>query len=82
TASGELDSGDRLVEEHRYEEAISSYQKVSGIVNVIPENVSASLRNEKQQLIDTASQKVDEAKIRKTQYEEAQKAQQNAQKNR
>jgi tetratricopeptide (TPR) repeat protein len=78
TASAALDAGDRMVEEHRYEEAISSYQKVQSIVNVIPENVSTSLRDEKQQLIDTAGQKVDEAKIRKTQYEEAQKAQQNA----
>lgn len=78
-ASDAIDAGERHMEENRFEEAIHAFGMVEGIVAVIPEDVSIALTNDKQQLVNTATRKVDEAKIRKTQYDEAMREQEAAQ---
>lgn len=76
-ASAVVDAGEKAEEEKRFDEAIAQYQKVEGIVSAIPEeNITGNKQHaqQKQEMIDLAKQKVDEAKKAKLRYEEQQKA--------
>ena len=70
-ASDAIDDGERAKEEHKYEEAIASYQKVWGIVNVIPDDENPDLVEEKNDIIALAERTIEEAKVPRIRYEEA-----------
>lgn len=74
-ASDAVDQGERAKEEHRYEDAIAAYETIPLIVDVIPEDISDTVTGDKQNMITLAETKVQEAKVAKLRYEEAQRAQ-------
>ena len=77
-ASDAIDRGERAKEEHRYEEAIASYETIPSIVDVIPEDISEIVTEDKRNMITLSDSKVQEAKVAKLRYEEAQRAQEEA----
>ncbi len=74
-ASDAIHDGERLVEEHKYQPAIDTYDKVEGILSVIPDDVKEALLQEKKDLTAMAETKKDEAKRAQTRYENAMKEQ-------
>ncbi len=74
-ASDAIDSGERAVEQNKYEEAIDSYAKVPGIVSVIPEDVNPALTQDKNDIIQLSEEKIEEAKKAKTRYQQFQEEQ-------
>lgn len=77
-ASDSVDEGDRLREEHQYERAIQAYTSVSGIIGVIDEDENPTFAGEKRDMAALAEKRIEEAKVAKLRYEQAQ-AQQEAQ---
>ncbi|MBI2435190.1 MAG: hypothetical protein HYV26_20215 [Candidatus Hydrogenedentes bacterium] len=75
-ASEAIEQGDRLQETNKYEEAISSYERVDSIVNVIPADAKASHLQQKDETLRLAANKIDEAKNAKIRYDAAQAQQQ------
>lgn len=75
-ASDAIDEGEAHKEANRFDEAIASYSKVSGIVSVIPEDEKPELAQQKQDVIELANKKVEEAKVAKLRYEQSLKEQQ------
>jgi len=74
--SDAVDAGEKAEEEKRFEDAISSYGKVEGIVAAIPdENITGNKQHAAQKLdmIELAKQKIEEAKRNKMKYEEQQR---------
>lgn len=69
-----IDEGDRLVEDKKFDEAMSRYTGVQTILNVVPDTEGPDAE-QKQKLIEEASGKVDDAQRAKVQYEELQKSQ-------
>jgi len=74
--SDAIDQGDQHKENNRFEEAISAYAKVESIVSVIPDDENPSLTQQKQNVIELAKKKIEEAKIAKVRYEQALQEQQ------
>ncbi|HOJ67566.1 MAG: hypothetical protein KBH78_09780 [Candidatus Hydrogenedentes bacterium] len=78
-ASQAIDEGDRAKDANRFDEAINAYNRVSTIVGVIPEDeVSQSVKDDKNKLIDLSKRKVEEANVAKVRYEQAMAEQQAA----
>lgn len=78
-ASQAIDEGDRAKDANRFDEAINAYNRVSTIVGVIPEDeVSQTVRDDKNKLIDLSKRKVEEANVAKVRYEQAMAEQQAA----
>ncbi len=75
-ASDAIDQGDQHKESNRFEEAISSYTKVDSIVSVIPDDENPSLTQQKQNMIELAKKRIEEAKVAKVRYEQALQEQQ------
>ena len=72
-----IDAGEKAEEEKRFEEAIAQYNKVEGIVSVIPdENITGNKSHaaQKADMIQLAKTKVEDAKKAKLRWEEQQKA--------
>ncbi len=69
-----IDEGDRLVEDKKFEEAISRYHGVETVLNVVSDQEGPDAE-QKQKLIEEARSKVDDAERAKVQYEELQKSQ-------
>ncbi len=78
-ASQAIDEGDQAREQRAYDTAIGHYQRVQSIVAVIPDDESAAIVRDKQELIDLARRKVEEAEVEKLRYEQAQQEQAQAQ---
>jgi len=78
-ASDAIDQGDQHKENNRFEEAISSYAKVDSIVSVIPDDENPTLTQQKQNVIELSKKRIEETKVAKVRYEQAQQeAQQRA----
>ncbi len=77
-ASDAIDEGERARDNHDYEVAIAAYAKVPSVVAVIPDDENPSLTADKQQMIDLANRKIEEAKVAKVRYEEARREQEQA----
>ncbi|HOH29510.1 MAG TPA: hypothetical protein PLC40_07540, partial [Candidatus Hydrogenedentes bacterium] len=71
-----LDEGDRAREAKQFEEAIGHYQRVPGIVAVVPADESPSVTRDVQELIAMSEKKVEDARVEKLRYEQALQAQQ------
>ena len=70
-----IEEGDRLQEQHNYDGAVASYQRVPDIVAVIPEDAKPNQLKDKQDIITLSQNKIDEAKQAKMRYEAAQQQQ-------
>ncbi|NLN91838.1 MAG: hypothetical protein GX130_00830 [Candidatus Hydrogenedens sp.] len=80
-ASQAIDEGDRARDNNQFDEASNKYLSVSRIVSVIPEDESASVARDKQEVVELASRKLEESNVQKLRYEQmlqeqAQQAQQ------
>lgn len=69
-----IDEGDRLVEDKKFEEAMSRFTGVETVLNVVPDQEGPDAE-QKQKLIEEARSKVEDAERAKVQYEELQKSQ-------
>ncbi len=69
-----LDKGDQSRESKQFEEAIGHYQRVPSIVAVIPADESPSVAQDVQELVAMSEKKIDEARVEKLKYEQAQQA--------
>ncbi|HPO16220.1 MAG TPA: hypothetical protein PLI09_22485 [Candidatus Hydrogenedentes bacterium] len=72
-ASDVIDKGEKAKDNHEYEQAIAEYSKVPTIVGVIPDDVNPQLTQDKQQVIELATRKIEEAKVAKLRYDEIKK---------
>ncbi len=71
-ASQAIDEGDRARDRNQYDEAIGHFQRVPGILVVIPDDESPSVARDKQDLIAMSNRKLEETNIQKLRYEQAQ----------
>ncbi len=80
-ASQAIDDGDRARDTNQFEDSLAHYQRVPGIVAVIPDDESADVLRDKSDVIELANRKIDETNVAKLRYEQAQaeQAQQAAQ---
>ena len=70
SATDEIDKGDKAVTEHRFEDAVSSYERVPNIVGVIPGDESSTHGKEKADVIELSKKKIEESKVAKSRWEE------------
>jgi len=70
-ASEEIEEGDRAVEEFRFEEGISAYEQVPSILAIISDSEKQQTVERRDELMDLATQKVEDAKRQKLQYEDS-----------
>ncbi len=78
-ASQAIDEGDRAKESNRFSDAIGAYQRVSTIVSVIPDDEHPTVLQDRQNMIDMAAKKTEEANVAKIRYEQAMAEQANTQ---
>ncbi|NIA15501.1 MAG: hypothetical protein GWP08_15665 [Nitrospiraceae bacterium] len=64
-AGDAIDAGDRARDNREYEAAIQTYGRVPAILSVIPADESTALGKDKQEYIETAQNKIEEAKQEK-----------------
>ncbi len=76
-AQDQIDEGDRLVEDKKFDDAMSRYTGVQTILKVVPDKEGPDAE-QKQKLLEEAQEKVKDAERAKTQYEELRKSQANA----
>lgn len=74
-ASQAIDDGDRAREKNQFDEAVQHYQRVPGIVAVIPSDESPTVANEIKDLLAQAERKIEDTRVAKLRYEEALKQQ-------
>lgn len=67
-----IEQGDRAVDEHRFDDALAAYQRVPGIVSVIPGDETTRYGREKLELIDNANNQVEEAERARNRWAELQ----------
>ncbi len=72
-ASSAIAEGERQEESHKYEDAIKSYERVAAIVEVIPDDHTKNSLEAKLDIIELADAKIEQAKKKKIQYDEASK---------
>ena len=78
-ASSAIDDGDRAKEGNRFDEAIGAYDRVAAIVSVIPDDENPTVIQDKQNMVQMASKKKEEANVAKVRYETAMQEQAAAQ---
>jgi len=74
-AQDQIDEGDRLVEDKKFDEGVGRYASVETILKVVPDQPEGPDAEQKRKLIEEAKEKVDDAERAKVQYEEIQKSQ-------
>ncbi len=74
SANDAIDQGDKAIAEHRYSDALSSYERVKSIVSIISDDPSSTHGKERQELEATAQKKIDEAKIAEDRWKKQQQA--------
>ncbi len=72
-ASDVIDKGEKAKDAHEYEQSIAEYSKVPTIVSVIPDDINPQLKQDKEQMIELANRKIEEAKVAKLRYDEIKK---------
>ena len=70
-ASSAIDDGDRAKEGNRFDEAVSSYDRVAAIVSVIPDDENPTVIQDKANMIKMAGERKDAANVAKVRYETA-----------
>lgn len=78
SASDSIDKGNKAVDEHKFEDATSAYERVPSILSVIPGDESTTQGKEKRDLIELAKKKIDEGKVAKQRWEEVQRQREEA----
>lgn len=68
-ADSAIANGESAVDEHRFEQAVDLFESVPSILGSIPEGVTEKSDTDKEELNELARQKIEEAKIAKTQWE-------------
>jgi hypothetical protein len=71
SASQAIDEGDRSKDSNRFDEALGSYGRVAAIVAVIPDDEHPTVLQDKQNIVEMAGKKAEEAKVAKVRYEQA-----------
>lgn len=74
-ASQAIDEGDRSRDRNLFEEAMGHYQRVSGILAVIPADEHPTVQQDKQEVISLAERKMEETNVARLRYEQAQQEQ-------
>lgn len=69
-ASQAIDEGDRARDNNQFDEAANKYQSVTRIVSVIPEDESASIARDKQDVVDLANRRLEESNTQRLRYEQ------------
>lgn len=77
-AQDQIDEGDRLVEDKKFEDAMSRYAGVQTILKVVPDKKEGPDAEQKQKLLEEAQEKIQDAQRAKTQYEQLKQSQANA----
>lgn len=72
-ASELIEDGDRAVEEFKFEDAISKYERVPSVLSIVSDEESTANVDRRNELIELAATKVDDAKRQKLQADEANK---------
>jgi tetratricopeptide (TPR) repeat protein len=72
-ASDAIDKGDKAVDEHRWDDAVTSYNRVPNIVNVVPGDASTTHGKDKLDIIELSKKKIDDAKLARNRYEETER---------
>ena len=73
-AQDQIDEGDRLVEDKKFDDGVSRYAGVETILKVVPDQEGPDAE-QKRKLIEEAKGKVEDAERAKVQYDELQKSQ-------
>ena len=77
-ATETMDNGTQAEARNEYDRSINLYELVPQIVSVIPEDINTSITDNKNEVINSAKKKVDEAKINKVRWEAQQEQLQQA----
>lgn len=72
-ASDLIEEGDRAVEEFKFEDAIAKYERVPSVLSIVSDEESNTVVDRRNELIQLAATKVDDAKRQKMQADEANK---------
>jgi tetratricopeptide (TPR) repeat protein len=72
-ASDEIDKGDKAVTEHRFGDAMASYERVPNVVGVVPGDETTTHGKEKRDIIELSKTKIEQCKVQKTRFEEAER---------
>lgn len=73
-AGAAIENGEKLEEQHKYDDAIQQYELVPTIVSVIPESHNVTVAEAKKDAIALSETKIAEARNNKTRYEASQAA--------
>lgn len=74
-ASAAIEEGERLEEQHKYDDAKMSYGRVPVLVKAIPDDHNKTTTQDKNELIALAEKKIKEADVSKARYEASQQNQ-------
>lgn len=69
SASAAIDEGERFEEQHKFDEAIKAYSRVAVLVTMIPDDHNKTTTQDKNDVIELAKKKIEEAERSKTQWE-------------
>jgi len=72
SASAAIDEGEKLEEQHKYDDAIKAYGRVAVLVTMIPDDHNKTTTQDKNDVIELAKKKIEEAERTKTQWESSQ----------
>lgn len=72
-ASDLIEEGDRNVEEFKFEDAIAKYERVPSVLSIVSDEETNTMVDRRNELLNLAQTKVDDAKRQKLQYEETNK---------
>ncbi|GMV98952.1 MAG: hypothetical protein AMXMBFR84_00920 [Candidatus Hydrogenedentota bacterium] len=75
-AEDQIDQGDTMVEENRFDEAIAAYSSIPAIVSVVPDDAGPQTQ-QKEQLIKDSATKVEDAELAKMRFQTDQQNMQN-----
>lgn len=71
-ASAAIEEGERLEDQHKYDEAAKSYARIPVLVQVIPDDHNSITLQDKQDVLALAQQKIDEVRVTKSRWEASQ----------
>jgi tetratricopeptide (TPR) repeat protein len=72
-ASDLIEEGDRDIEEFKFEDGIAKYERVPTVLAIVSDEETSTMVDRRNELLNLATQKVDDAKRQKIQYEETNK---------
>lgn len=74
SANDAIDQGDKAISEHRFTDAIGSYERVKSIVSIISDDPASTHGKDRQELEAAAAKKIDEAKLAEDRWKKQQAA--------